>query len=89
MAGEERLIQMKHTNILGANIRRIRKAKNLKAVDVLAYLQLEGIEISSSSYTKIEKGTNNPTVEFIIAVKNYFECEYDELFRQANSAANL
>ena len=41
-------------NICGANIERIRKEKGLKQLEVVAQLQVMGIDINPSSYSKLE-----------------------------------
>ena len=39
---------------IGQNIRRLRKGANLTQEEVLARLQLTGLEISKSTYAKLE-----------------------------------
>jgi len=41
-------------NICGANIERIRKEKSMKQLEVVAQLQVMGIDINPSSYSKLE-----------------------------------
>ena len=41
-------------NICGANIERIRREKGLKQLEVVAQLQVLGIDINPSSYSKLE-----------------------------------
>lgn len=41
-------------NICGANIERIRKETGLKQLEVVAQLQVLGIDINPSSYSKLE-----------------------------------
>ncbi len=41
-------------NICGANIERIRKEKGMKQLEVVAQLQVMGIDINPSSYSKLE-----------------------------------
>lgn len=71
----ERINQHKNP-IIGTNIVRLRKERNLKAIDVIAKLQLKGIYVS-----KIEHGRNNPSVEIIIALTEIFECDFNEFFK--------
>ncbi len=61
MEKESRIIQVNDVNI-GKNIKKIRKERGLKQTDVIAELQLLGIETSVYSYSKIENGKQNPTV---------------------------
>lgn len=80
MANEERIIQTRRKNVIGENIKRIRKEKGLKAVEVIARLELRDVPISASSYAKIEKGLNNPTIDFMLAITKVLECSYDDIF---------
>lgn len=72
-----------HMNpIVGSNIRRLRKEQHLKAVDVIAKLQLKDIYVTTGIFSKVENGRNNPTVDMIMALKEIFSCEYDEFFKK-------
>lgn len=66
--------------IVGANIRRLRTERNMKAVDVLAQLQLKGIYVTTGIFSKVENGRNNPTVEMLIALTEIFKCDFNEFF---------
>ena len=50
----ERINQSQYP-LIGSNIRRLRKEQNLKAVDIIAKLQLQGILITTGTFSKIEK----------------------------------
>jgi len=67
--------------IVGKNLRRLRKERNLKAVEVIAKLQLREISINTGTYSKIETGRNNPTTMQLIALKEILDCDYDEFFK--------
>ena len=41
-------------NICGANIERIRREKELKQLEIVAQLQVAGVDINPSSYSKLE-----------------------------------
>lgn len=72
-----------HTNpIIGTNIRRLRQERGLKAVDVIAKLQLQGINVNTGIFSKVEKGRNNPTVDMLIALTDIFQCDFNEFFKQ-------
>ena len=76
----ERINQHKNP-IIGTNIVRLRKERNLKAIDVIAKLQLKGIYVTTGIFSKIEHGRNNPSVEIIIALTEIFECDCNEFFK--------
>ena len=72
-----------HTNpIIGSNIRRLRKERGLKAVDVIAKLQLVDINVNTGIFSKVEKGRNNPTVDMLIALTDIFQCDFNEFFKR-------
>lgn len=49
-----------HLNpIVGSNIRRLRKEQQMKAVDVIAKLQLKDIYVTTGIFSKVENGRNN------------------------------
>lgn len=72
-----------HLNpIVGANIRRLRKERGMKATEVIARLQIKGINITTGIFSKVENGRNNPTVDMLIALTDIFKCDFNEFFRQ-------
>lgn len=72
-----------HNNpIVGTNIKRLRKEHGLKAVDVIAKLQLVGINVNTGIFSKVEKGRNNPTVDMLIALTDIFGCDFNEFFKK-------
>ena len=72
-----------HNNpIVGTNIRRLRKERGLKAVDVIAKLQLLDINVNTGIFSKVEKCRNNPTVEMLIALTDIFQCDFNEFFKR-------
>jgi len=75
----DRVIQVNDINI-GSNIAKLRKAKKIKQTDMVARLQLKGLDISIYSYNRIEKGTQNPTVSFLYACCYILECDMNMLF---------
>lgn len=75
----DRIIQVNDINI-GKNITKIRKSMNIKQTDMVARLQINGIDISIYSYNRIEKGTQNPTVSFLFACCHILECDMNTIF---------
>lgn len=69
-------------NLIGRNIRRLRIERGLRSMDVVCRLQLKGIGISSSTYSKVESGRSNPSVEMIVALTEVFQCGCDEFFME-------
>lgn len=65
---------------LGSNIRQLRKQSHLTQEQVVARLQLRGIEISRSSYSQIECGTYNIRVSELIALAELFHVDFNAFF---------
>lgn len=79
MVKENRIIQVKDINI-GDNIRKYRKQAGYKQIDMVTRLQLAGYDISTFSYNRIEKGTQNPTVSLLLHLCSILSCDMNELF---------
>lgn len=68
-----------HLNpVVGSNIRRLRKERNMKAIEVIAKLQCENINVTTGIFSKVENGYNNPTVDMLIALTKIFHCDFNE-----------
>lgn len=65
---------------LGQNIRKLRKASDYTQEQVVAHLQLAGIEMSRSVYSQIECGTYNIRVSELIALSNLFKTDINSFF---------
>lgn len=75
----DRIIQVNDMNI-GSNIAAIRKNLKIKQTEMVAKLQVAGVDISIYSYNRIEKGTQNPTVSFLYACCNILNCDMNMIF---------
>ena len=72
-----------HLNpLIGTNIKRLRKERNMKATEVIAKLQCENVNVTTGIFSKVEHGYNNPTVDMLIALTKIFKCDYNEFFKQ-------
>lgn len=83
----DRVIQVRNTAI-GQNIAALRKSKHMKQTEMIARLQVNGIDISIYSYNRIEKGTQNPTVSFLYACCKILNCDMNALFDFQSEAAD-
>lgn len=72
--------KIRHDNILGENIRNQRLENKLTQDQVIAQLQLRGINISRSIYSQIETGIYNIKVTELVALKDIFHCTFDDFF---------
>lgn len=58
--------------------------KGLRNRDVVAKLQLKGLEVSTGTYSKIELGLNNPSVDLLVALTEILDCDFNAFFREIN-----
>lgn len=84
-SSENRIIQVHDFNI-GENIRKFRKAAGFKQTEMVAKLQVCGIDISIYSYNRIEKGTQNPSVSFLLTICALLNCDMNMIFDVENAA---
>lgn len=66
---------------IGQNIRRLRKDAHLTQDQAIAQLHIMGIEISKSSYAKIETNRMNIKVSELIALMTIFNVDISEFFK--------
>lgn len=79
MIKEKRIIQVDDINI-GQNIRKYRELAGYKQTALVKQLQLYGYDISTYSYNRIEKGTQNPTVSLLVLLCSILSCDMNALF---------
>lgn len=65
---------------LGSNIQKARKQKGLTQDATIAKLQLMGINISRSTYAKIETDRINIRVSELIALRKIFDVDFNFFF---------
>lgn len=77
----ERVNQHKNP-IVGKNIKRLRKEQKMKSKDVIAKLQLKGLNVNVGTFSKVENGYNNPSVDLLIALTDILGCDFNAFFKQ-------
>ena len=77
-------INQRTNHLLGTNIKRLRIENNLRNKDVVTQLQLRNVEISTGTYSKVEMGLNNPSVDMLIALTDIFHCDFNAFFQDIN-----
>lgn len=75
-------INQRTNPLVGTNIRRLRIKQGLQNKDIVAQLQLRGVEITSGTYSKVELGMNNPSVDMLIALTDILCCDFNEFFKR-------
>lgn len=78
-------INQRTNHLLGKNIKRLRIENGLRNKDIVAQLQLRGVEISTGTYSKVELGLNNPSVDMLIALTEIFSCDYNAFFQKLDN----
>lgn len=74
-------INQRTNNLVGQNIKKLRISRKLRSVDVVAKLQLHGIDITASTLCKVEQGANNPSVDMLIALTDILRCDFNAFFK--------
>lgn len=75
-------VNQRENHLLGKNIKRLRLDKKIRNKDIVAQLQIRGVEISTGTYSKVEMGLNNPSVNLLIALTDIFHCDFNEFFKE-------
>lgn len=66
---------------IGENIKKIRKQKKIKQIDIVRKMQLMGIDITRESLVKIERGIQHIYASQLRAIKEILDTTYDDLLR--------
>lgn len=75
-------IRSDHKISVGANIKRIRQAKGVRAFDLIRELQLQGFNINKQRYYKLEHDLANVFASELVAIAQYLGVDLAELFKQ-------
>lgn len=74
-------VNQRTNHLLGTNIKKLRIQNNLRNKDVVTQLQLRNVDITTGTYSKIEMGLNNPSVDLLIALTDIFHCDFNAFFQ--------
>lgn len=66
--------------MVGKNIERLRKEKNIKQKDFIAKLQIAGLDINPTSYSKLEGQVRTATDKEIFTIAKILNIKVDDLF---------
>ena len=67
---------------IGQNIQALRRNSKLTQDMVVDKLEVMGIEISKSTYAKIETNRMNIKVSELVALKKIFKCSFEDFFSE-------
>lgn len=75
------MLKIRPDRDIGSNIQKARYGKGLTQDQTIAKLQLMGIEISRSTYAKIETNRINIRVSELLALREIFEVDFNFFFQ--------
>ena len=67
-------------NMIGRNTETLRKERNIKQKDFIAMLQVEGVDINPTSYSKLEGQRRAATDREVFIIAKVLGISADELF---------
>lgn len=74
---EEKIIDS--NNVIGSNIKRIRKEKGIGQTELVKMLQLNDVDITRETLVKIEGGRQHIKLEQLRGIKTVLQFDYEEL----------
>ncbi|MGD9568659.1 MAG: helix-turn-helix domain-containing protein [Sedimentibacter sp.] len=78
---DEQKIKSDNKILIGKNIRRIRKSRQIGQTELVRLLQLHGVPITRESLVKIERGIQHIYASQLRAIKEVLDTTYDELLK--------
>lgn len=72
--------KLRHDRNIGDNLRKLRFNNNFSQEKLCAELQLYGCDIGRSTYAKYESGELNIKISVILALKEIYNCSFDDFF---------
>lgn len=76
-----KILQYQDLN-MGEVLKRYRNKKGYSQIKVASEMQLYGSNMSSATYSKIERGERNIFVNDFITLKLVLDFEYDDFFKE-------
>ena len=72
--------KIRQDRIIGDNLRDLRIKNGFSQEKLCAELQRRGCDIARSAYAKYEAGELNVKVSVILALKQIYNCQFDDFF---------
>ena len=69
-------------NMIGRNVEQLRKAKNIKQKDFISQLQVLGLDINPTSYSKLEGQVRSATDKEVYIIAKVLNVRMEELFEE-------
>lgn len=80
--------KIRQDRIMGDNLRELRYKSGLSQEKLCVELQRKGCDIARSAYAKYEAGELNIKVSVILALKEIYQCQFDEFFKDLKIEQN-
>lgn len=74
---EEKIIDS--NNVIGSNIKRIRKEKGIGQTELVKMLQLNDVDITRETLVKIEGGRQHVKLGQLLSIKEVLRVDFEEL----------
>lgn len=68
------------SNLIGRNVERLRQERGIKQKDFIARLQVEGLDINPTSYSKLEGQIRNATDKEVYVIAKVLNVPLEILF---------
>lgn len=69
-------------NLIGKNVEKMRKERKIKQKDFIAKLQVEGLDINPTSYSKLEGQVRFATDKEVYTIARVLQVEIEKLFTE-------
>ncbi len=69
------------SNLIGKKVEAIRKERNIKQKDFIAKLQMAGLDINPTSYSKLEGQVRDATDKEVFIIAKVLQIPIEELFK--------
>lgn len=69
-------------NLIGKNVEKMRKERKIKQKDFIAKLQVEGLDINPTSYSKLEGQVRFATDKEVYIIARVLQVEIEKLFTE-------
>ena len=69
-----------NANMVGRNVERLRKERDIKQKDFIAKMQVMGCDINPTSYSKLEGQLRNATDKEIYIIAKILDVKMEDLF---------
>ena len=69
-------------NMIGKNVERLRKQKNIKQKDFISQLQVLGLDMNPTSYSKLEGQVRSATDRAVYIIAKVLNVKMEDLFEE-------